>query len=197
MIGEDFYAVNAVGISYGVFVLVFIRNAVVVPVFFPDGGIGSVVCYGFGNFRIPASEDIALSGRGSDEFRRSVAGKEIGVNLIGKDFFTVNAVGVSNGVFVFVFVRNTVVVPVFFPDGGIGCIACYGLCNFRIPASEDIALSGRGSDEFRRSVAGKEIGVNLIGEDFFAVNAVGVGNGVCISEYCYGKGGRFLIPGCL
>lgn len=76
----------------------------------------------------------------------------------------------------------------FFPDGGVGCIAGYGRGNLRIPSGKDIALSGWGFDKCRSSRSGKKVGINLIGKDHFIGNAVGIGNGVHLSGYCYGKG---------
>ena len=89
----------AVGVGDGVFHLLVVGNTATVHVDLPLCDVGSVAGHFFGDCGLPACENIALAGRGAAcERRRCGTGRKAAVDLILKDFFTVNTVGVSNGV---------------------------------------------------------------------------------------------------
>ena len=89
----------AVGVGDGVFHLLVVGNTATVHVDIPLCDVGGVAGYGAGDCGLPACENIALAGRGAAcERRRCGTGRKAAVDLILKDLFTVNTVGVSNGV---------------------------------------------------------------------------------------------------
>ena len=90
---------RAVGVDDGVLRFLIVGNTVAVCVDLPLCDVGSVAGYGAGDCGLPACENIALAGRGAAcERRRCGTGRKAAVDLILKDLFTVNTVGVSNGV---------------------------------------------------------------------------------------------------
>ena len=64
----------------------------------PLGSIGDGLSHGISNRRLPTGKVVAIAGRGTVERRGSGAGQEVIIHLIGKDFLTVHAVSISNGV---------------------------------------------------------------------------------------------------
>ena len=152
-----------------------------VLVFLPLGSVGGVASHGLSNLGFPTGEDIVRAGGGTVERRGGRAGQKVAIHLIGKDFFTVHAVGISNDVLFFLVVRDTVVVLVVFPLSDIGDGFSHGSRNCGIPAGEDVVfphrLVGR-TDPCRRSNVGQQILILLLGEGSSVSRAVSVSHGV-------------------
>ena len=105
--------------------------------------------------------------------------------LLGERSSVSRAVGISNGVLFFLVVRGAVVVLVVFPLSNIGGVASYGRGNLGLPTGKDVVFPHRlvgCTDPCRRSNAGQQILMLLLGERSSVSHAVGVGYGVLRSH---------------
>ena len=101
--------------------------------------------------------------------------------LLGERSSVSRAVGISNGVLFFLVVRGAVVVLVVFPLSNIDGAASYGRGNLGLPTGKDMVFPHRlvgCTDPCRRSNAGQQILMLLLGERSSVSHAVGVGHGV-------------------
>ena len=81
------------------------------------GGIGRIAGHRFGNIRGPATEEITCPSGGFAEIRGDCAGKQIGEDLIFKNHFSGDAVGIGDGEALLFSIGNTVAVAVLCPMG--------------------------------------------------------------------------------